>query len=70
MLLGLLGLTLGVGRVGPERGVYVLLVDPVGTILRVLAALEGAYGNVHHVVAVVAVYLIGGERIPELQMIS
>ena len=33
------------------------------TILRVLAALKGVYGNVRHVVVVVAVYLVGGERI-------
>jgi hypothetical protein len=38
------------------------VVDPEDTILRVLAALKGVYGQVGHVVVVVAVYLVGGER--------
>ena len=52
VLLGVLGMTLEVGAVGPERGVYVLMLDTEHTILPVLAALEGVYGNVRHVVVV------------------
>jgi hypothetical protein len=44
----------------------VLVVGPVDTILRVLAALEGVDGNVRHVFVVVAVYPGGGGRIARI----
>ena len=43
------------------------MVDEVDTTLRTLAALKGVQGKVRHVVVVIAVYLVGGERLAPLR---